>query len=122
MRVHVDEAGRDVEPGRVDLAGRARTGQVPHRDDLAPGNAHIRHERRVSGPVQHPSPSNQQVEGLGPGGEGNGDGEQDGERKVKPRMGRSSPEFPELPDNNGLTGSPEEYDGRGTSARRRRCA
>ena len=80
MRVHVDEAGRDVQPGGVDLARRARAGQIAHRDDLAPGNAHIRHERRIAGPVQHMSSSNQQVEGLSVGGEGmDGDGEQDDE-------------------------------------------
>ena len=82
MRVHVDEAGRDVEPGGVDLAGRARPGQIAHRDDLAPCDAHIGHERRIAGPVHHPSTSNQQIEGLGLRLEGmDGDGEQDGERE-----------------------------------------
>ena len=94
MRVHVDEAGRDVEPGGVDLAGRARTGQIAHRDDLASGNAHIRDERGIAGPVQHPPPSNQQVEGLGFGGEGNGDGEQDGERKSEAAHGSFLPWIP----------------------------
>ena len=47
-----------------------------------------------------------------------GDGEQDGEWNSEAAHGSFLPEFPELPDNNGLTGFPEEYDGRGTSARR----
>jgi len=94
--VHVDEAGRDVEPGGVDLARRARAGQIAHRDDLAPGNAHIRHERRVSGAVQHTPPSNQQVEGLGLGGEGHGDGEQDPRWKdYSEAMGQLSRDHPE---------------------------
>ena len=62
--MHVDEAWHDMEAGRVDDACGGCRGEVSDRSDHPIHDADIRVELRITGAVQNPTATNQDVEGL----------------------------------------------------------
>ncbi|MCE2455358.1 MAG: DNA cytosine methyltransferase [Gemmatimonadetes bacterium] len=64
MRVHVYEAGRDVESGGVDHSQGRSAGEEAKRRDLVPDDAEVGSERRIAGAVQNHSAADDQVELL----------------------------------------------------------
>ena len=66
MGVHVDESGRDEQPGDIQrlLAGDPGGIGVPDEDDLVPGDPDVRAHRFVPGTIQHGSAGEQQFDRL----------------------------------------------------------
>ena len=60
MRVHVDPAGRDQKPGRVDLAP-AGTELAADRGDPLAGDRHVAGEGRLAGAVDDGAAANDDV-------------------------------------------------------------
>jgi hypothetical protein len=51
VRVHVDEAGRDDQPGGIDLLGRLARRHAAHGDDLTARHGHIAGKPRIAAAI-----------------------------------------------------------------------
>ena len=70
MRMDVDEAGRDGEPRRVDLARGGRVTQSAHVDDAPGTDADVRGQPWIAAAVEHTAVTDQDVIASGRLGEG----------------------------------------------------